>query len=89
MTKERILFQRLLDLGRRAGERRAAELAADLAERAGAELPKGIKAAADREAILLSGRGIARRFALDPRLRWLILALLPLPKTGHGRRRTE
>jgi hypothetical protein len=59
---------------------RAAALAQDaasrLAERARDALPPGISAAAEPDGILLSGRDLRRRMALDPPLRCLWQRLL-------------
>jgi hypothetical protein len=66
------MFERLLERGRRAAERRTEAEARVLAERLASELPPGIEARVAEEGVLLSGRGVARRFALEPELRWLI-----------------
>ncbi|HEY1146526.1 MAG TPA: hypothetical protein VGE84_09325 [Allosphingosinicella sp.] len=68
----RLMFERLLERTRRAAERRAEAEARALAERLDAELPPGIAARVEAEGVVLSGRAIARRFALEPELRWLI-----------------
>lgn len=52
---------------RKAGERRSS-LAAEL----GAEAPEGVRVSEEEQGVALSGRGLGRRFALDPELRWLI-----------------
>jgi hypothetical protein len=65
------MFERLVERVDALAERRARARAAALAERLQAELPRGIAAAADAEGVRLSGRGIVRRFALDPALRWM------------------
>ena len=54
-----------------AAARRARARAAGLADRLRAELPRGITAAASQDGIALSGRDIAKRFALEPALRWM------------------
>lgn len=64
-------MNRLMALGKKHAERRAREKAAELAAKMRAELPRGIAAEAVEEGVRLSGRGIARRFALDAGLRWL------------------
>jgi len=51
----------------RARARREA-LAAELAQ----ALPKDMQIEAAEEGVRLSGRGLVRRYALDPALRWLI-----------------
>lgn len=70
------MFERLLERAGRAAERRAGAEARTLAERIGDELPPGIKAHVEAEGVVLSGRAIARRFALEPGLRWLIGRLI-------------
>ncbi|TMJ18690.1 MAG: hypothetical protein E6G92_02280 [Alphaproteobacteria bacterium] len=65
-------FDRLAERARRRAEARAAArreaLAADLA----GALPPGVKAEADDDGVVISGRGLGRRFALDAALRRLI-----------------
>jgi hypothetical protein len=70
------MFERLLERAGRAAERRAGAKARALAERLGDKLPPGIEARAEAEGVVLSGRAIARRFALEPGLRWLIGRLI-------------
>ena len=65
------LFERSLERAERIAERRARQRRAALAERLRAELPAGVRAEDAPEGALLSGRGLRRRFALDPALRWL------------------
>ena len=66
------MFERLMlhgaALARRAAEGRRASLAAELS----GEAPEGVKVSEEEEGVALSGRGLERRFALDPELRWLI-----------------
>lgn len=66
------MFERLLlhgaALARNAARNRAASLARALRE----EAPEGILVSGEEAAVALSGRGLRRRFALDPQLRWLI-----------------
>jgi hypothetical protein len=66
------MFETLVDRAGRAGRERARVVSARLAERIGAEVPSGMSVEATSEGVLLSGRGVARRFALDPALRWLV-----------------
>lgn len=66
------MFERLRERARSAAERRAEAEARALAERLGSALPPGIDARVEAEGVVLSGRGVARRFALEPELRWLI-----------------
>ncbi len=65
------MFERLMlhgaALARRAAQGRRSSLAADLRE----EAPEGVSVSEEEEAVALSGRGLERRFALEPELRWL------------------
>ena len=70
--RESGMFERLSERVEREARERAAARASELAERMRASLPGGIEAEAAPEGVLLTGRGIARRFALDPALRWLV-----------------
>lgn len=66
------MFERLMlrgaALAQRAAEARRGEVAAALRE----EVPDGIEVSEAEGEVALSGRGLGRRFALDPRLRWLV-----------------
>ena len=66
------MFERLLARGvqraRRGTEARRDEVATRLRE----ALPRGIEIEVEEDGVWLSGRGLARRFALDSALRWLI-----------------
>lgn len=66
------MFERMTERAERAGRRKARAVSADLAARMRAELPGDIAAEAADEGVILSGRGIGARFALDPALRWLL-----------------
>ena len=63
------------NLGARAAQI-AARRAADRRQRLAARLkefePQDVQVTDAGEKILLAGRGLARRFALDPRLRWWV-----------------
>ena len=65
------MFERLMlhgaALAARAARRRRDKLAAAL----GDEAPAGVEVSAEEEGVVLSGRGLGRRLALDPGLRWL------------------
>ena len=65
------MFERLLERGRELAERSAERRVHAIVERANAELPRGISAAAQREGVVLLGRALSRRFALEPALRWM------------------
>lgn len=69
------MFERLMErAARKAGQRTQARIVT-LASRMEGALPSGIDCEAAREGVRLSGRGLRRRFALDPALRWLTAAL--------------
>jgi hypothetical protein len=78
------MFERLMlhgaALARKAAQARRDALAAALRD----EVPEGVKVSDDEEAVTLEGRGLGRRFALDPKLRWLPLRLA---QDERGRRR--
>lgn len=69
------MFGDLIARVERAAELRAGKHGAELAERIAAELPTGVAVEADQEEVRISGRGLGRRFALDPALRWLLAGL--------------
>jgi hypothetical protein len=60
---------------RRLAELRASRRLDETAERIAAGLPRGIYAARTADSVELSGRGLSRRFALEPALRWLLAGL--------------
>lgn len=60
---------------RRAGARVEARRR-ELQERLEPELPAGVEVEETEQGLALQGRGLARRFALDPRLRWLVAGLV-------------
>jgi hypothetical protein len=62
------LMMRAAALAEKAARRRRDELAEELRD----EAPAGVRVEAEAEGVALSGRGIARRFALEPALRWLV-----------------
>ena len=66
------MFERLMlhgaALAGKAARRRRGELAEALRD----EAPAGVEIGEEEEAVVLSGRGLARRFALEPGLRWLL-----------------
>jgi hypothetical protein len=78
------MFERLMieaaALAEQAAKRRRGELAAALAE----EAPAGVRVDEVEEGVALSGRGLVRRFALEPALRWL---LVRQSRDAQGRRR--
>ena len=66
------MFERLMlhgaALARRAAQGRRAALAEALRE----DAPEGVRVEEDEDGATLEGRGLRRRFALEPELRWLI-----------------
>lgn len=66
------MFERLMihgaALARRAAEGRRSGLAAQLRETA----PDGVEVSEEEGAVVLEGRGLERRYALEPELRWLL-----------------
>ncbi|MDP8995356.1 MAG: hypothetical protein M3N07_10365 [Pseudomonadota bacterium] len=66
------MLERLEEEGRRLAERCRERRRRALAAQLAAELPGGIAAEETEEGVRLSGRGLARRLILDPRLRALI-----------------
>lgn len=66
------MFERLMlhgaALAGKAARRRRSELAGELGE----DLPEGVRVSEEEEAVVLSGRGLGRRFAFEPGLRWLL-----------------
>lgn len=67
------MFERLMlhgaALARKAARERLAEIEAALQ----GEAPDGVRVSEEEEgAVALSGRGLRRRFALEPELRWLL-----------------
>ena len=65
------MFEKLMlhgaALAEKAARRRRSELAAELGE----DAPAGIEVSEEEAGVVLSGRGLERRAALDPGLRWL------------------
>jgi hypothetical protein len=59
----------------RIAERRAIARRRLVADRLRAELPPGLAVEERGEAVTLSGRGLGRRFVLEPALRWLLAGL--------------
>ncbi len=69
------MFERLTERAVRKAEQRTQARIERLATDIEAALPAGIRCAAAPDGMRLSGRGLRRRFALDPALRWLTAAL--------------
>lgn len=66
------MLERAIELARLRGAERARRQARRLAEAAEAAAPAGVKVEEMEGGFRLSGRGLKRRFALEPALRWLI-----------------
>ncbi|MET1113254.1 MAG: hypothetical protein ABWX67_17180 [Allosphingosinicella sp.] len=66
------MFEKLMihgaALARKAARARRAELAQALRD----EAPDGVRIGETEDGVALEGRGLERRFALEPELRWLI-----------------
>jgi hypothetical protein len=60
---------------RRIAVRRREAFVRDLAVRMEAAAPPRVEVSAGGDGIRLSGRGLSRRFALEPGLRWLLAVL--------------
>jgi len=69
------MFEGLMARAERAARRRAQEASAELAARIESEAPSGVAVAADEDGVRLTGRGLGRRIALEPALRWLTMGL--------------
>lgn len=65
------MFERLAERVRRRAQARARERSEALAAQLRRELPAGIDASARDEGIVLTGRALRRRFALERELLWL------------------
>ncbi|HEX6374611.1 MAG TPA: hypothetical protein VFZ91_02715 [Allosphingosinicella sp.] len=66
------MFERLMRHGAALAETRARRRRSELAEALREAAPDGVGVSEEEEAVALSGRGLGRRFALEPALRWLI-----------------
>jgi hypothetical protein len=71
------MFERLAAYGAALAEKAVRRRLADLAEALRDEAPAGVRVEEEDEAIVLAGRGLARRLALDPALRWLLAGRRP------------
>lgn len=66
------MFEAMTDRASRKAGAKAEARRAEIAGRLTVELPRGIRAEADGNGVTLHGPALARRYALDARLRWLI-----------------
>jgi hypothetical protein len=66
------MFERLMIHGAALARKAAGMRRTELAEALGDEVPEGVRVSEAEEGVAIEGRGLARRFALEPELRWLI-----------------
>ena len=66
-------FETLMDRMTAKAERRTTQRTHEMAAKMEAELPLGISAQPTDEGVRLIGRGLRRRFVLEPALRWMRL----------------
>ena len=65
------MFERLMLRGAALAEKAARRRRDELAEALSEEAPAGLRVSGEEQGVVLSGRGLGRRFALEPALRWL------------------
>ena len=65
------MFELLAGRAAAAAERRADARAEEIAQALGSAVPDGVSVRRTEAGVEIRGRGIARRFALEPALRWL------------------
>lgn len=65
------MFGKLMAHAQRRAREKADARTREIAARMIEEAPAGVHVEAGPGGVRLSGRGLARRFALDPALRWL------------------
>ena len=65
------MFETTIARAARIAEARAKARRRKLAEAAESALPAGVRIEESERGLVLSGRRLARRFALEPALRWL------------------
>ncbi|HET9640612.1 MAG TPA: hypothetical protein VFP12_15540 [Allosphingosinicella sp.] len=66
------MFERLMLHGAALARKGVRARRAELAEALRDEAPEGVRVGEAEEGVALEGRGLARRFALEPELRWLV-----------------
>ncbi|HEU0097479.1 MAG TPA: hypothetical protein VFQ67_01770 [Allosphingosinicella sp.] len=66
------MFEKLMLHGAAMARKAARARRAGLAEAIRGEAPEGVRVSEEEEAVALEGRGLVRRFELEPELRWLI-----------------
>jgi hypothetical protein len=66
------MFERLKARAQARAETVARRRRDELAEVLSEEAPAGVEVGVEDGAVVLSGRGLGRRFAVEPGLRWLV-----------------
>lgn len=66
------MFEKLMIHGAALARKAADERRAALAEALRDEAPEGMTVSSDESGVALEARGLARRLALEPGLRWLL-----------------
>ena len=66
------MLERAIERARLRGAERARRQAGRLAQAAAAAAPAGVAVEEAEEGFALAGRGLRRRLALEPALRWLV-----------------
>ena len=69
------MLERLMIHGAALAERAARERRSSLAQALREEAPEGVTVEEEADAVALAGRGLRRRFAIEPALRWLVPGL--------------
>jgi hypothetical protein len=65
------MFEGLISRAARLGEARALARARQIAADAEAAVPRGVRVSLEDGAVRFRGKGLLRRFLVDPALRWL------------------
>lgn len=79
------MFERLMLKAAALANEAARRRRSALAEALGAEAPDGVWVSEDEDDVVLRGRGIRRRFALETRLRWFTVGRLDQVRRGRPR----
>jgi hypothetical protein len=66
------MFEKLMLHGAALARKAAGARRAELAEALRDEAPGGVRVSEEEEQVALEGRGLKRRFELEPGLRWLV-----------------
>ena len=66
------MFERLMLHGAALAEKLARRRRGELAAALDADAPDGVRVSEEEEAIVISGRALGLRVALEPALRWLV-----------------